>query len=929
MKLARLSALGFKSFHKAVDINFNSEITCIVGPNGCGKSNIIDALRWVCGESRPSILRVKDSTDLIFAGSKSMRQLGMAQVSLTIQNPHPSKVSEYFIDSDYFSSRFGNIIKGTELQITRRLFRDGEQEYLINDTQVRLKDIKDLVRYLGLTFKSCSTIAQGEIDKIVDLKPSDLKIYLEESCGLIEAQDRIKDSESKINSSYDYLNKLLEKEKNLLERYNFLKKQISKYEKAQSARRELKKLLKLKQIQIEEFIEKETSLLKNERDKLLSLKEHIETEIKYFEELRADISAKIAALESSEKNFNTNDYFNLKAHYEELSRLINQKESELVSNKTKLEEVTQNIELLRKKIDEEKTKARDLKIILSEKRLELTTIVSKINALETEIVSLVKNKNNLNRVIQENIQTQDELKKRIKKLEDSFPNLKLLQDLNLDEYLPILSLIFPGLRDIDYYAKDKEIQPGTAYLLNNNEDISTAVKRLIKLISKNDNFLRYFEEKNALIIDQFLFKPDFDSSNPIQISLDLKELRENLAKLEAKSIELEAELSSLENLVASKQKELINAQNSKEKLLGESRYLEGILDELEKNTHQKDLDLSISRAKQLETIIQNCAAEIENLRSKAFLVNNELEKIQKEFNDSQSIEEVKRKELLELQNVLSKIVEKRSQSQSIENRISELSRQIEFIQYSEVNKLEGLLSKFLLSWEDINESEIEHTDLANIDEKIERLGKESLLSQIFDESVISEFELLSEDLVKIQESIKDAEKSIQALATEISKLKTEYQTAFNDFYEKIRARFKDTLQILFPGSSGDLVSDAQGISIHVQLRNKKSLSLSQFSGGEKTLISLAFLSALAFESGSPVLLLDEVDAPLDDINVGRFINLINSLKKWTQIICVTHNKLTMYAASSLLGVTLNSDAVTEVISLDLDSLPKEVANLTN
>ncbi|MBQ3123734.1 MAG: AAA family ATPase, partial [Firmicutes bacterium] len=175
---------GFKSFAEPVTIEFNDGITCIVGPNGSGKSNISDALRWVLGEQSPKALRGGKMDEVIFAGTASRKSRGMAEVTLTIDN------STGILPIDY-----------NEVAITRRMYRSGQSEYLINNNQCRLRDIRELIMDTGIGVDGYSIIGQGRIADIVSNKPESRREIFEEAAGIVMYRTKKEDVEKKLASS--------------------------------------------------------------------------------------------------------------------------------------------------------------------------------------------------------------------------------------------------------------------------------------------------------------------------------------------------------------------------------------------------------------------------------------------------------------------------------------------------------------------------------------------------------------------------------------------------------------------------------------------------------------------------------------------------------------------------------------------------------
>ncbi|MBT5829814.1 MAG: AAA family ATPase, partial [Candidatus Latescibacteria bacterium] len=167
MHLTRLQALGFKSFAQKLDMPFQNGVTCVVGPNGCGKSNVVDALRWALGEQRPRSLRSGSMGDVIFTGTRTRKPLGMAEVSITLDNSLKQLPTDF-----------------AEVTVTRRLFRSGESDYLLNKIPCRLKDIQNLLMDTGLGAQSSYVISQGMVDEIISDNADERRHIFEEAAGV-------------------------------------------------------------------------------------------------------------------------------------------------------------------------------------------------------------------------------------------------------------------------------------------------------------------------------------------------------------------------------------------------------------------------------------------------------------------------------------------------------------------------------------------------------------------------------------------------------------------------------------------------------------------------------------------------------------------------------------------------------------------------
>ncbi|MDX1389339.1 MAG: AAA family ATPase, partial [Acidobacteriota bacterium] len=221
--LQRMEISGFKSFADAVEVRFPEGITAIVGPNGCGKSNIGDAVNWVLGEQSPRILRGSKMLDVIFNGTEGRKPVGLAEVSI-----HLRAASEVGPDGD------------REFMITRRLFRNGDSDYLINGKRVRLKDIQELLRRAHVGAKTYATIEQGRIDSILNAKPKDRRSIIEDAAGISGFKHKRRLAELKLDATHANLLRVNDILTEVKRQINSLKRQAAKARRYQRLRDELR-----------------------------------------------------------------------------------------------------------------------------------------------------------------------------------------------------------------------------------------------------------------------------------------------------------------------------------------------------------------------------------------------------------------------------------------------------------------------------------------------------------------------------------------------------------------------------------------------------------------------------------------------------------------------------------------------------------------
>ncbi len=233
MHIKSLEICGFKSFVDRTIIHFDHDVVGIVGPNGCGKSNIVDALRWCMGEQSAKHLRGRAMEDVIFNGSDTRRPHGFAEGTIFFDNSHTVEAAELPDEYRHFP----------EIAVTRRLYRDGTSEYLLNKTQVRLRDVTDLFLGTGVGTKAYSIVEQGRIGQIVSARPEDRRIFIEEAAGITKYKQRRKQAERKIELTRQNLLRVTDIVNELERTRNSLKRQVAKAERFIEYRAELEDLV--------------------------------------------------------------------------------------------------------------------------------------------------------------------------------------------------------------------------------------------------------------------------------------------------------------------------------------------------------------------------------------------------------------------------------------------------------------------------------------------------------------------------------------------------------------------------------------------------------------------------------------------------------------------------------------------------------------
>ncbi len=344
MYLKKLELIGFKSFHEKTQFLYNQGITCIVGPNGCGKSNLLDALRWVLGEQKTSLLRGTKMEEVIFAGTRSLKPLGMAEVSLHIDNRDGSLPTNY-----------------REISIARRLYRSGESEYIMNKVPCRLKDITDLFADTGVGAHAYAIIQQEMVDAILSDRTDERRFLFEEAAGITRYKHRKKAAERKLEATEHDLLRLKDILSEVTTRVNSLKRQVSKAERYKTLSDELKGW------DLFSARSRYDELQENHKKLMVSIKDYEERKVA----LDSQLDGRFASLEESRTTLTEldRDLSALAARVYELSEQAHQVETDISVSREKQDNLknasTQNrdeIEALSKRaevIREEKTKAHE------------------------------------------------------------------------------------------------------------------------------------------------------------------------------------------------------------------------------------------------------------------------------------------------------------------------------------------------------------------------------------------------------------------------------------------------------------------------------------------------------------------------------------------------------------------------------------------
>ena len=821
MRLNSIKLSGFKSFVDPTSVTFPSSMSCIVGPNGCGKSNVIDAVRWVLGESSAKNLRSDSMTDVVFNGSSSRKPVSKASVELFFDNKDGRIGGEF---SSY-----------SEISVRRSLELDGQSNYYLNGTSCRKKDITDVFLGTGLGPRSYAIIEQGMISQLVSAKPEEMRGYIEEVAGISRYLERKKETESRIKRTKENLSRL----EDLREEISRLLFKLQRQAKAAEKYHELRK----------DETHAQLMLLGSKWRDVSSVLLSKEKEVK-------DQELKVEEI-NSEKNTSDSEIIKLRAKQIELQTALDKVQQEFYSFGADISRTEQEISLKKDRVNEinDKISINQIQIDTRTKEIEKLTenkssAQLEISSIENELKSLKENNDEPNKAEAE-------------KIEGSWL-------LFITETKDILTNIFSSIGLI----KSK---------LSYKESIEDDIQQIESLQSE---LKRLESEPTRLtkLTQDFLVNA---SEGAKQQRINLIEKTDKYAELQAKLASLVSEDSHINTKLQDLNNENINLEKESKELIEPINEIQQKLDNLLSNRLKVEESLLDSRK-----AIEDCNASIHRI---------EREKIEKE------------QAAITLRELLENLRLERQASKIEQNNIEK-----------QVDELQGDLEKIKNDLQEDKSVESYSTDLENIELKISRLGAINL-------AAMEEYDQESKRKDLLDEQHNELMEALETLERAITKIDKETRTTFKDTFDKLNNSLSQSFPKLFGGGHAELVMLGDdlltcGIGISARPPGKKNASVSQLSGGEKALTAIATVFAFFELNPAPFCLLDEVDAPLDDLNTMRFIDLVDEMSQRVQFVYITHNKISMEKSKHLMGVTMQEPGVSRMVAVDVDQAVEMAAS---
>ena len=965
MFLKKIEMQGFKSFADKVVINFDDPVTGVVGPNGCGKSNISDAIRWVLGEQSVKQMRGTSMTDVIFNGSETRKRVNIAQVTLVFNNETKALNSEY-----------------EEVEVTRKLYRDTrESEYMINKVPCRLRDIHDLVLDTGLGRDSLSIISQGSISFFAEARPQDRRVIFEEAAGVAKYKRR------KIESI-----RKLERTQENVERMQDIVDEIQKQV------RPLKRAAEKAKV----FVEKKEALEQIEVSVLVSEIQEYDTKLKANNQ-------KIYDLESESANFETRLGV-LEHEFEQKRQEEFRLDQQIVKQQEEMMRLVREIGTLETRkieIDEKRKyaiqvgnveeKAKEMHAKVLEAKAEFEERQKRHEILGAETNLLLQSTQSLQSEINEASQNMRFIQNQKSNLNDRLNILKHRLSRPFEHNIGVQTIMnnkdnLYGIHDV----VSNLLMSSAEYDLAINTSLAGANMHLVTEDSQSAvnaiNFLKRNQSGRATFIPLNVVKarnvhPDAlvvceHAKGYLGIASDFVEadekyhiLRDNLlgniilvdtienADVIAKRLNYRYRIVTLDGDVIHTGGRMsggkaANTNNSQasikleiENIEKQSQRFDAQMDEINLNLNQ----LNQKYRKENESLMQKriAFAQVEPLLD---VKRAQYERLQSEY-DALNISHEGEVDIVD--EVITKLNQALMQRDEITSNIS-FTRESRLNISNELQTKEQSMRQYRRELGDItkalNDLKLENTRFeTQSDNAYMRLSSEYqmtfeyALENIFDErkkdqrenvlilrneiqklgnvnlDAPQEYEEVNERYEFLSSQLKELVESREKILSVISELDEIMEVQFKEMFDKINNELQDVFAKLFNGGRARLILEDPddllntGIDIDVQPPGKSVQNIRLFSGGEKSLIAISVLFAIIKARTVPLCIFDEVEAALDQVNVERLANYIQELSEDdTQFILITHRPGTMAKCDVLYGVTMPTQGVSSLLSVKLD-----------
>jgi len=1001
MYLKKIELSGFKSFAQPTVIEFPApekglfSITAIVGPNGSGKSNVSDAIRWVMGEQSLKTIRGKKAEDVIFGGSEFKGKMSVASVSITLDNSDKRAPLDY-----------------EELVLTRKVYRSGESEYIINGSQVRLLDLHLLLAQAQFGQGSYSVIGQGMVTTLLTQSSAERKSFFDEAVGIKEFQIKRHQAILKLNKTGEHIAQADMLLGEVEPRMKSLQRQVKKLEQRQDLE------IQLRDIQEKFYV----TLHTNHEVKIHELESGLKQHVEHYEKTASELGtiqvelAELAKEESRQEQFDA----------------LQKKHQDLVHKKNELERDKailvgrlhteyknagkQNVSWLENKISEisqNNTKVdsdlQDLKKQIASKQEKVAQFTHELSEYEQKKIELQRKMVEAERALFEsNNQDRPLPQSGYRAVEAVLQNAgafggrvygMVAQLASVDERFQRALEVAAGSNMASIVVENdsvaekaiaflKQHQLGTATFLPLNKirqrpiphNIDQFLGRkgcyglAVDLIEHEDMFGAIFSYVfgATLVVDDVstarelgigsarMVTLDGDMMNVggsmrggyrqrskyvLGFSTDASKKLTSSQDVEERLKELRSELSDLETKKSEVQSSLMEIQTDKKVLEHQVQLLVDQQNKLvqEKSGFEQELSLNQLDPEQYDDMMKSLDVEKKQMDAKISELDGQVNSVKQEIESFNEKQEQKRKRIFELQDAMQSVQmnlnEIATQKNNAQVEIAKLQTKLEDVQEEMYHEIKTNVELLKPKFDELFDTE----KLDDVRVEIEKIKYKLSLIGGIDHEVLQEYEETKEKYEKLIDELNDLKKAKTDLEKLIVELDGLMKKRHKQAFKKIKTEFKRYFEILFEGGKAELIEvygeekDSEedeledeveskkrkkkilrGIDVVASPPGKKINNIAALSGGERTLTSIALVCAILHTNPPPVVLLDEVEAALDEANTLRLTKILHELSAQSQFILITHNRATMHAADVLYGVTMGNDGVSKLVSVKID-----------
>jgi len=924
--LKSIELFGFKSFANKTKIEFKDGISSILGPNGCGKSNILDAIKWVIGEQAPKNLRATRMEDVIFNGTEQKKALNVAEVTLVLSNTN-----------NLFP------VEMSEISIKRRLFRSGESEYLINNTPVKLKDVRELFFDTGIGKSAYSIMEQGKIDQILSNKPEERRYIFEEAAGITGYKVKGTEAEKKLEKTRQHLKQIEGIIGEVKRSHDSLKKQADKTKQYRDITESIFQVeLNIHLLKLKNFIEKkerqENSLSgsTSERDVIKSDIDQINTQlsenldlVNTLETHLIDIQKKLYGLDI-EKNNKDAQIKILNERKIELERKIHQDENRGRGVREKIERLEQEKEEKHTALSDLNTQVRDID----------KNIADFEHDIELATVNIKTNREQIAKLEQQNRDLDDRLEQLRDKLREITDDIVTQMDQSLKESgysAQEKNAIEKSLDEILEYIRI-QIKGKTSIIedaVNMGELKSPALTSLLSMFNqlslKIDEFMRIFtryKKATPAFLDEFLAPHGIITQKrgiDAEISDALRKISDNRGKMSR----LQQEINVLNKKIEEYRKTLEDLRVNRATLHTQKSVLQDTVTRLrnEIDEQQHLLQETLKEIEQTKNNINSISQNVTDLQDAKQKVEQEETSLKSKISDLEKEITQKNTFMLDneklLKNKISSLEKVQGQVEELHVMLAEINAEIKNLHENFKEKYSRDLNDYGTQMDTVNKSLGEmRQENSLLKNRLKDLGQVNLMAP-------EEYAEVKERYEFLQNQLDDLKKAQVDLVQITEKIRTESTRRFIETYEVIRKNFNSIFRQLFGGGRAEckLLDKNEvlesGIELLVQPPGKKLENIALLSGGERSLTAIALLFAVYMVKPSPFCILDEIDAALDDRNIGKFVSMLKEFAGKSQFLVITHNKKTVTSADCLLGITMEESGISKLITIKLQDRKSE------